>query len=763
MAISIRNLVLFVSLVSIASALVKPRQFITNGIYTATWSDDSVGYLPKLTTAGGHDAGINQVLNYQGNTSYIDLYEGEAEETVVTHYTAKDWSQYRQGSVVVNSNNNKMTETYVFPVRGISATMNVITEIFGTTNADSYISIKTQFQIPCSSETEAVKATDIRPRFRFTYDVENYGDDGPSNAFFHTIAGTGTYTPRTHNWEVRSNDQLPFAAMIYKSTESSLYDIWVQTTGATSGVDKYQFASYIDAVENSQDFYYSINVDDDDGDITSVTEGERDDSVGLFYFDGSACLNGTGVPLLACDTNVEYELKISAVLSGNLVSTDVCPYCITAGSDQDGDGVDDSVDNCVNGLAARRTCDQRQQDYDMDGIGNACDTCIFVAGDNTDTDSDGLGDICDNCPIDWNPNQEDTDDDTIADACDNCPNDFNTDQNDTDSDGYGDVCDFCPEVNNANNNDTDGDGYGDICDYCPEDYDSNNNDTDGDGYGDICDFCPEDNNSNNADTDGDGIGDICDFCPGLYNATDNVDSDGDGFGDICDNCPDVPNGNQTDTDMDGVGDECDNCIETFNPDQHNYDGDLLGDVCDNCPHVVNNIRFGELYQDDSDDDGAGDECDNCPGLSNPDQGNHDGDAFGDLCDICPYIFSVNNDDTDGDEIGDACDNCPRYPNVNQTDYDGDSVGDECDNCMYNINPQQVNTDGDAWGDACDACPESRWEDDIIDVHGGTAYNIPNGEVGCYLSDVVDQCTVDYCVRAGPIKPVKDPRVAQVHY
>jgi choice-of-anchor B domain-containing protein len=75
---------------------------------------------------------------------------------------------------------------------------------------------------------------------------------------------------------------------------------------------------------------------------------------------------------------------------------------------------------------------QNAPDDDGDGISNAFDNCVDVSNAmQLDTDNDGLGDLCD----------PDDDNDGIDDALDNCPLVPNPDQEDEDGDGIGDVCD----------------------------------------------------------------------------------------------------------------------------------------------------------------------------------------------------------------------------------------------------------------------------------------------------------------------------------
>ncbi|KAG8126939.1 hypothetical protein E2320_022011 [Naja naja] len=211
--------------------------------------------------------------------------------------------------------------------------------------------------------------------------------------------------------------------------------------------------------------------------------------------------------------------------------------------DADGDGINNSEDNCV----FVPNADQRN--VDLDNFGDACDNCWNIKNNNQwDSDGDGWGDLCDN----------DMDGDQIKNVLDNCARIPNADQKDTDGDGVGDVCDSCPFISNPDQKDTDHDLVGDPCDT--------NQDKDGDGHQDSRDNCPSVPNSSQLDTDQDGLGDECDD-----------DDDNDGIPDHKppgpDNCRLVPNPGQQDTNRDGVGDAC----------QNDFDKDLVLDRIDVCP------------------------------------------------------------------------------------------------------------------------------------------------------------------------------------
>jgi plastocyanin len=316
----------------------------------------------------------------------------------------------------------------------------------------------------------------------------------------------------------------------------------------------------------------------------------------------------TNIPVISSEKTV-------SIIENTTDALTVTSMLSTSGSDTDGDGVIDSLDNCPN------ISNPNQRDFDSNGEGDLCedsdgdgvldykDVCPYIPNaDQKDSDFDGIGDVCD-----------DSDGDGTYDAYDNCITTSNPDQADMDSDGIGDVCD-----------DSDGDGIFDSVDNCPTTVNPDQVDIDGDGIGDVCDD----------DKDGDTILNDSDNCPTTAN-TDQSDIDGDGIGDVCDD----------DKDGDGIANASDNCPTVSNADQADSDGDGIGDACK-----------------DTDGDGIIDTVDNCPNTANTDQSDIDGDGIGDVCD----------DDKDGDTILNTVDNCPETANTDQADFDNDGKGDVCD-------------------------------------------------------------------------------------
>ena len=135
------------------------------------------------------------------------------------------------------------------------------------------------------------------------------------------------------------------------------------------------------------------------------------------------CAAGPGNP--GCDT-VTPNVDASSPAAGE----PQCVTCAGAGGDTDGDEVCDPADNCPDDP------NPGQEDTDGDGVGDACDPCPLDDPDDTDgdglcnsddacpldPDNDADGDtVCgdvDNCPDDANPGQEDFDNDGLGNACD---------------------------------------------------------------------------------------------------------------------------------------------------------------------------------------------------------------------------------------------------------------------------------------------------------------------------------------------------------
>lgn len=409
-----------------------------------------------------------------------------------------------------------------------------------------------------------------------------------------------------------------------------------------------------------------------------------------------------------------------------------------------------------------------QENYDGDGVGDACDNCTYHANTDgvspftrftptdprpklyqVDTDADGYGDACDlDLDGDGIPNDVDPDSDGDTIPNDGAPGDVPC------TSGVGTGCDDnCPFVMNWDPTipegqlDCEGDGIGDLCDCTAGVVDSA--DSDGDGVGDSCDICRSHPDPDQADSDQDGYGNACDFCPGVKE-TYSSDQDGDSLGDHCDNCPSVANVDQADGDADGVGDACDLGMDT--------DDDTVYDASDNCPHVANSS------QSDDDMNGIGDACDpivvsvgpftegglpvqTCPASRTGEPGQttafdtldlrwiEDGDVANlGQCFWEPIEGSAQTGATPDEgtiewnyaplqsDLADCCiyraavdinDPDPEIgmviiqignATINATDTDGDVFYDQCDTCPNVPNSDQADTDLDEVGDSCDNCP-----------------------------------------------------------
>jgi len=254
--------------------------------------------------------------------------------------------------------------------------------------------------------------------------------------------------------------------------------------------------------------------------------------------------------------------------------------------DTDGDGIEDSLDNCA-----------------LTPIGDNVNHfgCRLV---DLDSDNDGVNDLIDQCPgttlnatVDGNgcsDYQKDSDGDGVNDAEDVCPN---TSPIGIAVDSYG-----CANYQK----DTDDDGVTDDVDSCP------NTDT---NWSVNIVGCAE----NQIDSDWDGVMNHLDTCPNTESGVDvnqtgcslsQIDSDSDGVNDLDDQCPGTPIGttvdqsgcalSQLDSDSDGVNDLIDICdltpsdeianLEGCSPSQQDSDNDGRNDALDDCPFSFGSIR-----------------------------------------------------------------------------------------------------------------------------------------------------------------------------
>lgn len=155
-----------------------------------------------------------------------------------------------------------------------------------------------------------------------------------------------------------------------------------------------------------------------------------------------AAANGDTYPLFFCDTEPTNE---PSCLPARTSEGGALPDAVVNGSnrytgmssmdDMDGDGIPNAMDNCSGVFNPIRPLDNGMQaDFDMDGVGDACDTCPL--GGDEDPSSCNTVD----------PNDRDAD--GVPNMMDNCPSTPNMDQADADMDGKGDVCDACPMAPN---------------------------------------------------------------------------------------------------------------------------------------------------------------------------------------------------------------------------------------------------------------------------------------------------------------------------
>jgi hypothetical protein len=459
-----------------------------------------------------------------------------------------------------------------------------------------------------------------------TFGSTNLTSNGDTDIFIAKLNNSGSW-----QWAVNVGD----------SEGDSGHDIVVDSTGN----------AYVVGVFKLTATFGSISLE---GDITKEIFIAKISSSGLWEWalkaDTSDHSSGLGIALdEKCNVYVTGHFKGTATFGNTSFTSYPLDYpdlfvAKFSGLDADCDGVQDSLDNCVDDANADQT------DYDSDNIGDVCDT---------DTDGDNVLNVDDMCPMGMNTWVSSSTNDHDGDGC--------NDYEDLDDDNDG-ICDiggpafYCRESS----------AQDDMCHFSPLGFISTlSTDFDGDG-------CEDDTEDD--DDDGDGFSDLEDKCKFQAGSADQgghigcPDSDGDGWADIEEVFPNDPT-QWSDVDEDGYGNS------------------PLGTTPDGCITIRGNSTVDRYGCIDSDGDG----------YSNPDS---DWTVF-EGADAFSYDDSQWFD-TDGDGFGDNplgtdADDCvdefgnSTIDRLGCLDSDGDGYSDLND-AFINEPTQWSDQDGDGFGD-----------------------------------------------------------------
>ena len=405
---------------------------------------------------------------------------------------------------------------------------------------------------------------------------------------------------------------------------------------------------------------------------------------------------------------------------------DGCRDASSEDNDDDNDEVDDISDGCSRGETDWMS--DRSTDHDGDGCRDD--------GEDTDDDNDEVDDSSDQCRVgetDWMSNRS-TDHD--GDGC----RDASSEDTDDDNDEVDDISDGCSrgETDWMSNRSTDHDGDG-----C-RDASSEDNDDDNDEVDDISDGCSrgETDWMSNRSTDRDGDGcrddgedtdDDNDLLPDLMD-TGMVDGrecrlhedcDNDEIGDSPDQCrvgeTDWRSNRSTDHDGDGCRDDGEDTDD---------DNDLLPDLMDTGMVDGRECRLHE----DCDNDEIGDSSDQCRVGETDWRSNRSTDHDGDGC-----RDDGEDTDDDNDEVDDISDGCSRgetdWMSNRSTDHDGDGCRDD---------GEDTDDDNDGLDDGLDLCPTgvTDWTRNGSSDHDGDGCRDADEDTDCSDSIAGVECSID---------------------
>ncbi|MHA1908635.1 MAG: SBBP repeat-containing protein [Candidatus Thorarchaeota archaeon] len=357
------------------------------------------------------------------------------------------------------------------------------------------------------------------------------------------------------------------------------------------------------------------------------------DSDGLSDFD-EAMIHGTSLELSDTDSDLlsDYDELITYLTLPTEMDTDLDN--VTDGievlnlgtnplsTDSDGDTMLDGWEDRFN---LNPLVDDRNLDYDEDGLSNIAEYGYGSRPDRVDSDKDTLDDFTEIMELGTNPASADSDNDGMPD-------------------NWELFYSYDPLVNDSYI-DSDGDLLSNLDEY-KSNSDPNLVDTDSDGFSDYDEVKVYHTNANNTDSDND---DISDYDEILVYGTNPL---------------------QSDSDQDGMGDlwEINANLDPLIPDaSEDYDSDGLSNLEEH--------RFStDPYNMDSDNDMLSDFQEVHIYLTNPNNADSDSDNLGDYEEVMVYDSNPLAPDTDFDGLQDS-EEAGYGTNPRLSDSDADSIGD----------------------------------------------------------------------------------------